>query len=146
KAREEIETRFVYYSRLATVGTIAQMLVHEVRNRTTVIGHALQALKKSLEGIEDSTGGTRRIALAEGALSALDKLADTFAPLANRSFRRRMRNCVVEESILRSVSMLDGDIKAKKIQVKVPSHGATVTAIDPGEMDAVLLNLLSNAV
>ncbi len=29
KAREEIETRFVYYSRLATVGTIAHMLIHE---------------------------------------------------------------------------------------------------------------------
>jgi signal transduction histidine kinase len=145
RAREEIETRFVYYSRLATVGTIAQMLVHEVRNRTTVIAHALQALKKVSDGSAASGDSTRRIALAEGALSALDKLADTFAPLANRSFRRRMRNCVVEESILRCVAMLDGEIKAKKIQVKVPSHGATVATIDPGELDAVLLNLLSNA-
>ncbi|MCK6484530.1 MAG: ATP-binding protein [Phycisphaerae bacterium] len=146
KAREEIETRFVYYSRLATVGTIAQMLVHEVRNRTTVIAHALQALKKLLAGPSESTAATQRIDSAGHALSALDKLADTFAPLASRSFRRRMRNCIVEESILRSVSMLDGEIKTKKIQVRVPSHGATVATIDPGEMDAVLLNLLSNAI
>lgn len=146
KAREDIETRFVYYSRLATVGTIAQMLVHEVRNRTTVIAHALQALKKLLAAQSESSAATQRIDSAGHALSALDKLADTFAPLANRSFRRRMRNCVVEESILRSVSMLDGEIKTKKIQVRVPSQGATVATVDPGEMDAVLLNLLSNAV
>lgn len=146
KAREEIETRFVYYSRLATVGTIAQMLVHEVRNRTTVIAHALQALKKALVGSQESLDATKRIDTAGHALSALDKLADTFAPLANRSFRRRMRNCVVEESILRSVSMLDGEIKAKKIQVRVPSQGATLSAVDPGELDAVLLNLLANSV
>lgn len=146
KAREEIETRFVYYSRLATIGTIAQMLVHEVRNRTTVIAHALQALRKQLIGPSESTAASKRIESAGHALSALDRLAETFAPLANRSFRRRMRNCVVEESILRSVAMLDGDIKAKKVQVRVPSKGATVVAVDPGELDAVLLNLLSNAV
>lgn len=145
KAREEIETRFVYYSRLATVGTIAQMLVHEVRNRTTVLAHALQALKKLALNSEAGSEAARRIGLAEGALSALDKLADTFAPLANRSFRRRMRTCVVEESILRSVSMLDAEIRSKKIQIRVPSQGATVAAVDPGELDAVLLNLLANA-
>ena len=36
-ARKAIQERFVYYSRLATVGTIAHMLVHEIRNRTTNI-------------------------------------------------------------------------------------------------------------
>ncbi|MEW6321502.1 MAG: sensor histidine kinase [Acidobacteriota bacterium] len=144
KAREEIETRFVYYSRLATVGTIAQMLIHEVRNRTTVLAHTLQMIKKTL-GDQASADIARRLSLAEGAVAALDKLADTFAPLANRSFRRKMRTCVVEESILRSVSMLDGEIKSKRIRVSAPSHGATVVGVDPGELDAVLLNLLTNA-
>lgn len=146
KARQEIETRFVYYSRLATVGTIAQMLVHEVRNRTTVIANALKALKKLLTGSPESTAATQRIDSAGHALSALDKLADTFAPLANRSFGRRMRNCLIEESILRSVSMLESEIKTKKIRVKAPGQGATVAAVDPGELETVLLNLLSNAV
>lgn len=143
KTREEIETRFVYYSRLATVGTIAQMLVHEVRNRTTVIAHALQTLWKRFG---EDPAADKPIRSAEHALSALDKLADTFAPLANRSFRRRMRNCVVEESILRCISMLDRDIKSKRIRVTAPSHGVTITTVDPGEMDAVLLNLFYNAI
>ena len=146
KAREEIETRFVYYSRLATIGTIAQMLVHEVRNRTTLIAHALQPLKKSLTAQPDSTAAIRRITLAEDALSGLDKLADTFAPLANRSFRRRMRNSIIQESVLRTISMLEADIKSRRIQVKVPSQGAIVVSVDPGEMDAIFLNLFSNAV
>ncbi|PYV20884.1 MAG: hypothetical protein DMG27_21965, partial [Acidobacteria bacterium] len=29
--RDALKTRFVFYSRLATVGTIAQILVHEIR-------------------------------------------------------------------------------------------------------------------
>lgn len=143
KAREEIETRFYYYSRLATVGTIAQMLVHEVRNRTTVIAHALQALGKI---VVDQPDALRRIEVAGAAISALEKLAETFAPLANRSFRRRIRSAVLEESVLRTVSMLEPDLKAKKIEVKVPSQGVTAVAVDPGELDAVLLNLLANSV
>ena len=41
--RETIQDRFVYYSRLATVGTIAQYLIHEIRNRTTIIGRAIRS-------------------------------------------------------------------------------------------------------
>jgi len=146
KAREEIEVRFTYYSRLATVGTIAQMLVHEVRNRTTIIGNALQSVRKVLEGTSGATSAVRRLGLADDAVSALERLADTFAPLANRTFRRRMRSTVAEESLLRTVSMLAGDIKSKKIVVAVPNKGTTAVAVDPGELDAVLLNLLSNAI
>jgi signal transduction histidine kinase len=45
--REALKTRFVYYSRLATIGTIAQMLVHEIRNRTTAIGRFLRSARNA---------------------------------------------------------------------------------------------------
>ena len=44
-ARKTIQERFVYYSRLATVGTIANMLVHEIRSRTTAFGSFLELVK-----------------------------------------------------------------------------------------------------
>lgn len=146
KAREEIKTRFIYYSRLATVGTIALMLVHEVRNRTSVLGKMLDAIRERLFPKLDDKILASRIDLGDTALTALDKLAETFAPLANRQFRRRMRSACIEESVLRCTLMLSGELKSNKIKVVLPSEKVTEVGIDPGELDAILLNLLSNAV
>lgn len=143
KAREEIEQRFVYYSRLATVGTIAHMLVHEVRNRTTVLGSSVEALKRRLADADEST--KRKLELAEASLKALDALAETFAPLANRQFKRRQRSAVLEEGVLRCLLMLEGELRDRKIKTTPLPNGSTEVAVDPGELDAILLNLLSNA-
>lgn len=146
KAREEIETRFVYYSRLATVGTIAQLLIHEVRNRTAVLGHVLSWLGKGVVGESADEAAQSKLKMGSDSVSALDRLADTFAPLANRQFKRRVRSAIVEESLSRCQTILEGDLKASKIELAMPTRTAMAVAVDPGELDAVLLNLLSNAV
>ena len=146
KARQEIESRFVYYSRLATVGTIAHMLIHEVRNRTTVLGHVLDWLGKQMGKFVDDKSAESKVEMGRAAITALDKLANTFAPLANRQFKRRVRSACIEESVLRCMLMLEGDLKAAKIAISTPTDSGTEVAVDPGELDAVLLNLLSNAV
>lgn len=146
KARQEIETRFVYYSRLATVGTIALMLIHEVRQRTTILGSVFDWLSKRIGQAGDDKDTASRIEKGRTAVSALDKLANTFAPLANRQFKRRVRSAIIEESAKRCMEMLEGDWSAAKIAIVIPKNTTTEVAVDPGELDAVLLNLLSNAV
>jgi len=146
KAREDIESRFVYYSRLATVGTIAHMLVHEVRSRTTVLGSVLDAFKKWLVAMPQEKVLADRVKLGDAAVSNLERLADTFAPLANRQFKRRMRSACIEESAARCLLMIEGDLKSNKIEVLPLAEAATEVAVDPGELDAVFLNLFSNAV
>lgn len=146
KAREEIETRFVYYSRLATVGTIAHMLIHEVRNRTTILGHVLESLSKRMGETADDKLLVSKLDMGRAAVAALDKLAGTFAPLANRQFKRRVRSACIEESVLRCLLILAGDLKAGKIDISTPTDSVTEVAVDPGELDAVLLNVLGNAV
>lgn len=146
RSREDIESRFVYYSRLATIGTIAHMLIHEVRTRTTVLGHVLDWLSRQA-GMSTLGGGTTsKLEMGRAAVSALDRLANTFAPLANRQFKRRKRSACIEESVLRCLLMLEGDLNAAKISITTPTDTATNVAVDPGELDAVLLNLLSNSV
>jgi len=146
KAREEIETRFVYYSRLATVGTIALMLIHEVRQRTTILGSVFDWLSKRIGDTGEDKDVAIKIEKGRTAVSALDKLANTFAPLANRQFKRRVRSAIIEESAKRCVEMLEGEWSAAKIAISIPTGTTTEVAVDPGELDAVLLNLLSNAV
>ncbi len=143
-ACKTIQERFVYYSRLATVGTIAQMLVHEIRNRTTVFGDFLDFIKNRFGPFRDKDieGEVR---FAGRAVDALERLADTFAPLASRNFRRRKHHSVLEEQIRECLKLHHGEIRRKHVRYRVPDSKTTV-AVDPGELDAILLNLVTNAV
>ena len=142
QTREEIERRFVYYSRLATIGTLAQMLVHEVRNKTTVIGSFLTAIAE--KGVSPQL--TERLERARSAVGSLDRLADTFAPLASRSFGRGRRSSVLEDRIASALALRERDTNELKVAVRFASTGHYQVAVDPGELDAVLLNLVDNAV
>jgi signal transduction histidine kinase len=143
KARNAIQERFVYYSRLATVGTIAQMLVHEIRNRTIAFGSFLSFVEKRYGSAEDNAFQLEYRS-ADNSVNALERLADTFAPLASRTFRRRLRDSWLEDRIRECLELQGGDIKRKNIRTHVP-ESRTRVAVDPGELDAILLNLLTNA-
>lgn len=142
-ARKAIQERFVYYSRMATVGTIAQMLVHEIRNRTTAFGSFLEFIKSRFGPFKDKDLAGE-YSCADDAVNSLETLADTFSPLASRSFRRRKRNSVLEERIRECLTLLSGEIKRNNINYHVPDT-ATHVEVDPGELDAILLNLITNA-
>ena len=144
KTRKDIERRFVYYSRLATVGTVAHMLVHEIRNRTTAIGRFLRLFseesKKTLTRNLDKS-----FKMASESIDALERLADVFAPLASRSFKQGIRTTCVEKRIKACVLLQEQELRRGKISYSVPDSETTV-AIDPGELDAVILNLVTNSI
>ena len=146
KTRGEIERRFVYYSRLATVGTIAEILVHEVRNRTTTIGGLVDSLTKYFEEFEVSETVLKRHELASNALAALDRLADTFAPLASRSYKRGRRSCNLLQEVRQTIQLEKVALDSNNIVAKVDRNLDTDIAVDPGELSAVLLNLIQNSI
>ena len=111
--REAIKGRFVYYSRLATVGTIAQMLIHEIRNRTTTLGGMLGFVREEFGHLFNSRA-EKRVARSKRAVKALERLADTFSPLANRNFRRGRRRSVLEDRIRICLEMQQGEIQRKR--------------------------------
>lgn len=144
RSRAVIERRFGYYNRLAVVGTIAQMVIHEIRNRTTVIGYGL---RKAL-GLADrgrQTVVATAVEEARGSVTKLEALAKRFAPLASRGYRPGMRTSVVEESIDRCLAMQKREIRSGRVIIEGPPDTRTEVRIDPGEIDAVVLNLLTNA-
>lgn len=144
KAIKELEERFVYYSRLATIGTIASMIVHEIRNRTMAIGPFLEEAYSRFGPFKDKLLATA-YGSASSSVDTLERLADTFLPLASRSHRRRLRQTILEERILECCSILHGELERKKIVVKRPSS-TTKIAVDPGELDAIIINLMNNAI
>ena len=144
KTRKNIERRFIYYSRLATVGTVAHMLVHEIRNRTTAIAWFLRLFEEwAKNGIRKKLGVSFNE--AGDSVHALERLADVFAPLANRNFRRGARSAVLEERIRACLKLQAEERRSVKVRCRVPDTETSV-AVDPGELDAVILNLVTNAV
>ena len=143
-AIKSLQGRLVYYSRLATVGTIAQMLVHEIRNRTTAIGWFLDSVRPRLKRDKNTSLETDHDR-AQSAVKTLERLADTFAPLANRGFRRGRRTSMVEARIRECLEIGGRPLRELGVRCEVPDT-STAVAVDPGELDTVLLNLITNAV
>jgi C4-dicarboxylate-specific signal transduction histidine kinase len=145
KARRQLQQRLIYYSRLATVGTIAQALIHEVRNKTMIVGRFVATVKEYIINRSGVEPLKRQMQLTETAIEALTKLADTFAPLANRSFRKRRRDALLEDVLRDCVEARSQYIERVGIDIHIPTSNTRV-AIDPGELFAIVLNLIDNAV
>lgn len=143
KAIQTIQNRLVYYSRLATVGTIAEMLVHEIRNQTMVIGRFLITMKERLVRSKIARLITQH-QRAERAISTLNTLADRFAPLASRLYRRGQRGSILEDRIRDCLELQSEGIRRLRVRCEVPETRTSV-AVDPSELDAVLLNLVTNS-
>ncbi len=141
--RNTLQKRFVYYSRLATIGSIAEMLVHEIRNRTTIIGSFLKFVEKHFEPFKEKW--TKKYTRAVRAVDSLEHLSDTFLPLASRNFKRGKRlRSVLEEHIRECVEIRKEIMRKQNIKCKMP-ESETFVAVDPGELDAIILNLLANS-
>lgn len=145
RARTDIERRFGYYNRLAVVGTIAQIVIHEIRSHTTVIGRSIRKAAEAAKRIGDKPLG-RAAELAVGSATALEALADRFAPLARRGYRPSRRLSILEKEIGRCCEMLVPEIRSRLIKLEKPSDAETRVRIDPGELDSVILNLMTNSI
>jgi signal transduction histidine kinase len=142
----QLEKRLIYYSRLASLGVLVAIIVHEVRNQTLVIGRLTRVVRKlldvgnpSIKKIEDDLN------LAEQAVRSLERVADRFAPLASRAFGTRRRDCILEDTIQECLDMREQEIKAKNVTATCLSSSRTKVAVDPGELIAVLINLIDNS-
>ena len=145
RIRNTIQRRMIYYSRLATIGTISQMLVHEIRNRTTTIGRFLAHFKDKFfdKDVEDNI--KKSFSAADVAVDSLENLSDKFLPLANRNFIRRKRGCEIKKAILACMEIFNNEIEAKKVIVDISNLHEMLLLVDPADFDAVILNLFSNA-
>lgn len=144
QSRKAIEKRFGYYNRLAVIGTIAQMVMHEILNSTTVIGRGLRKAIELIERVPDAAA-KRALQAAETSVTALEGLAKRFAPLASRGYRPGRRTSTIEEAIGDCVALFEAEIQSGEVSVEAPSDTRTIGGIDPGELGAVLVNLVANS-
>ena len=145
--RKAVEQRFTYYSRLAALGTLAALLVHEIGNKRIHIQSFLDAVHAYLanpgKGIAEVE---KTMKYAEEALAYLQQLAYVFYPLAARNYQRGKRKSSIAATIEMCRVAQENVIADRSIEWITNLKGQDEVKIDPAELHAVLHNLIDNAI
>ncbi len=145
KAVGEIQQRFFYYSRLASVGSLAMLLQHEVGNKVPIIAALNSYIRKNIDKLKGLKYLEGRLERSENAVRSLKRLADLFSPLASRAFGTRRRNSDVAK-IVEQVSMWhEKEIDKLNVVIDIESEKGATAAVDPGELAPIIDNLMTNA-
>lgn len=148
KTTDQLEQRIVYYSRLASLGNMAGVIVHEVRNHTGIINLLIQTADtfttdpsshKWLIQLQADVNRGRK------AVQALIRIADHFAPLASRATKGRTAESVLERTINDVIENRRQFLTKYNIEVDLLT-GYTRVPLNPGELFTVIFNLLDNAI
>jgi len=144
QAIKSIERRFTYLSKLANLGTIADLLVHEIGNHCGIIDVFLAKISKLVLGSNDGTLEKLQ-ELATLGVRALQRLGQVFRPVAARNFKRGKRSSKIEDILEAVTEALSEKIRANGVTLEVDIEDDFEISIDPGELYPVLFNLLDNS-
>jgi signal transduction histidine kinase len=127
--------------KLASLGTLAAGVAHEIRNPLTAIKFRLFSLKKSLppELAENEDAG-----VISEEINRLDRIVKDFLQFARPSEPSAVR--VPVERILQEVrDLLNSQLEKSAIQLRLETRGATWVHADTHQIKQVLINLIQNA-
>lgn len=142
--REKLKARVLYFNQLATTGTIAQLVLHEIRNRTTALAYFPKKVRQKIVPLLADL--VKPCEMSEQATASLERLADNFAPLATRGFCRSRRISHLRTQIENCLAFFSREIKEYSIRVDNTTEDSVALLIDPAELDAIFINLINNAV
>ena len=141
------------YHRLATLGKLIDMVVHELTQPIYVIKQetslGIQALQNLVPGDGAGLGSvhkelTSRLTTIKNQTGALDTIVNRIVPFGGRQ-RGRPTRYVLEQAIQETIALLDPMISSAGVTVTLPLGSHEVT-IDRTELQQVLVNLIENSV
>lgn len=146
---DEIQIVIARYQRLATLGTLIDVILHDGRHPlSTIIRQAILGQ----EDIEDTKSYDKELLLnlqkrfvtVEEQGNILKTVFDQIEPFGGRR-RGRPTQLYLEEIIKSVVNVLQSDIKRLGVIVSLPQT-ETLVRVDQAEMQQVILNLLRNSI
>ena len=126
----------------ATVGKLAQVLAHEIRNPLASISGAIQLLRNTLDLDEDSK---RLMGIINRETDALSQWITDFLTYARPRMGERVR-IDISEMIHEAVTVLRHDEKLGEIDIEVRAGQPALILGDSTYIKQVIWNLLTNAV
>ena len=142
RAVEERQSELVRSERLATVGKMAAMITHEVRNPLSSIALNTELLEDELDGRPEARELCRAITREVDRLTALTEDYLAFARLPPPKLIAEQANDVVSSV----AGFVREDLMARGVALDVAlAPELPLARIDPGQLRQCLLNLLRNA-
>ena len=139
-----LEAQAAEAERMATIGTLAAGLAHEIRNPLNSVSLNMQMLEEDLGG--DSEAATRRLlALTRGEIGRLERLVSDFLAYA-RPRALECRRLHAGSLLEHARELLAGQAAAQRVSLRVEEHddGAWIQG-DPQQLLQLVLNLAQNA-
>jgi len=142
---DEVQKVIARYRRLATLGQLIDVVLHEGRT-------PLSTIKNEAALAEDDLGGSS-VGLKEQMARRLDRiiyqtdvLEALFKRLAPFSGRKRGKpiNTTIEALIEETFALEEERIRTLRVSLQLPDT-KTAVRVDPGEMQMIFLNLLDNS-
>lgn len=145
---DEIQVVITRYQRLATLGTLIDVILHDGRHPLAAI------IQQSILGQEDTADGknisdvslsslNQRFKKIETQGNLLDTVFDRIEPFGGRR-RGRPTQLYLEEIIRSAISVFHADIQKLGVDISL-SQSQTLVRVDESEIQQVVLNLLQNS-
>lgn len=129
------------HEKLASLGTLAAGVAHEIRNPLTAINVRVHGLKKSLQV---GTSEHEDITVIDEEIRRLDGIVGDFLDFARPS-EPRLVTIAVGMMFSRVQSLLSPQWKSAAIRFNVEPPPTVWVRVDPHQLEQVLINLLQNA-
>jgi signal transduction histidine kinase len=142
----EVQQVLARYRRLATLGQLIDVVLHEGRTPVAAIRNEVELADRQLaKGIDTGTIDRLRgrFQVINGQTEMLTALFKRLAPFSGRK-RGRPVKTTIEQLIRDSFELYSQKLKEMKISVTLPEGSTPVTA-DPAEMQMIFVNLLDNS-
>jgi hypothetical protein len=140
----EIQQVVIRYRRLATLGQLVDILLHDGRTPIASISNEATLAARELQQTSFQTSSIRRrLSTIEQQASVLSHLFRRIAPFGGRR-RTRATTQVLERLIADTFALHQATIDRLKVRVVLPTT-ATELTVDAAEFQQVVINLLDNA-
>lgn len=145
---ELVQDVLARYRRLATLGQLIDTVLHDGRTPLSKIGRQAYLGKRDTQSEpKDLATFVRKLQERFGTIfsqsDVLETLFRKIEPFGGRKRGRPVEKCL-EEVITNTFSVLDAEIRRKRVKVK-PPIGDTRVTVDESELQQVFINLLQNS-
>lgn len=140
----DVRNRLYYYGQVATAGSMASFILHEIRGGLTSIKRFLSTVSKKKADFDSKTSDYFEI--AEKSHARMLMVANSFAPLYSTNFKQQKHTSNLFDELNMSISFLDDRIKKNRIHIRKDIDPNICIGMHSGEIQTILVNLIDNAI
>ena len=129
------------HEKLASLGTLAAGVAHEIRNPLTAINVRIHSLKRNLvrgsSELEDAT-------VIDSEIKRLERIVQAFLQFA-RPAEPKFVTVSADSLLARARALMGGTLEESAIKLVLESPPDLWVSVDPQQIEQVLINLVQNA-